>query len=70
MRNQALLLAPLLAAAAVTSGCPGNNPSLPPLYQGGWSWNPTRGFGIFDAPVQDKNEAAIAALDREFGDFK
>ena len=41
MRNQALLLAPLLAAAAVTSGCPGNNPSLPPLYQGGWSWNPS-----------------------------
>ncbi|MEI6224645.1 MAG: hypothetical protein WCS72_07820 [Deltaproteobacteria bacterium] len=41
MRNQALLLASLLAAAAVTSGCPGNNPSLPPLYQGGWSWNPS-----------------------------
>ncbi len=40
MRIQALLVAPLLAAAAVTSGCPGNNPSLPPLYQGGWSWNP------------------------------
>jgi len=40
MRNQALLLASLLASATVTSGCPGNNPSLPPLYQGGWSWNP------------------------------
>jgi hypothetical protein len=42
MRIQVLLLAPLLAFAAVTTGCPGNNPSLPPLYQGGWSWNPAQ----------------------------
>jgi hypothetical protein len=48
MRNQALLLASLLATAAVASGCPGNNPSLPPLYQGGWSWNPAQGG---DRPV-------------------
>ncbi|MEY2667815.1 MAG: hypothetical protein RJA59_453, partial [Pseudomonadota bacterium] len=30
----------LVATALVAGACSGNNPTPPPLFQGGWSWNP------------------------------
>jgi len=30
----------LLAIALLAGACSGNNPTPPPLFQGGWSWNP------------------------------
>jgi hypothetical protein len=40
------------------------------LDQGGWSWNPLRGFGAVDKRNQDVNQYAIQELDREFGGFR
>jgi hypothetical protein len=40
MRIPVALLASLAATLLVAGACSGNNPTPPPLFQAGWSWNP------------------------------